>query len=176
MHLMVAVVDLFLDRTAEIVSVLDIVRNKIKELQVYKPPNEPRKPQLHLQEGKDYLRDFEPRSYKWFAAKVQVDNRQESDEKHKEEYKRDLERWKGIEGVKEKREALLEMTQKYKKLESALLEKDAKTGKQLYPDAVFRDINYHTRSWPDNGPKFAPTFDFKVDNLSDTTREGYIRL
>lgn len=79
-------------------------------------------------------------------------------------------------GLKEKKKAIEELLVKFEAAEIALLEKGAKTFQQLHPDIEFPKEESPHWYHPNKPEQFKTTFSFRVPDLTDDTREGYLQL
>lgn len=172
-----AIVDQYYSRYNSMESLLDIVRKKIRDLRDYKDAEAPSKPDLNVKEGVDYLAGIEPDSYQSFIAQMQLESARESDRRTNEDYEQRLKQHQERKGVTEKQEALEALAVKYEKLEEILLNKGAKTFKELHPDIASAYQEYQQYSHPEQ--KKVPwelSFNFSVHDLTDESREAYIKL
>ena len=165
-------------------SLLDTVRNKITDLRSHarshQNSGEPSKPHLKLKEGVDYMEGIEHGSYKQFVAQIQLEAAAKGDKQAKEEYEKQVkshnERTENP-GWKEKGEAIEAMAKSFEKLEQALLNKGAKTFKELHPDVKIEERHdWGTNYTPYEQPPFEIKYDFKVHDLEDEMRAGYLKL
>ncbi|KAF7193362.1 hypothetical protein HII31_05341 [Pseudocercospora fuligena] len=163
-------------------TLLDDVRSKIKELAEWKPSEDDTPdPPIALQPDTDYLAELQEGSYMQWSAQKQL-------EQAKKQYKRDLKnheeslkRANDKTGLAEKQAAIHAMADRFKKLEQALLSRQAKTFAELHPDVKEPDerdnYNYHYRPWKGPKPKpFKVAFSFQLGNLTDEVSERYIKL
>ncbi|KAF2192505.1 ankyrin repeat protein [Zopfia rhizophila CBS 207.26] len=158
-------------------SLLDIVRNKIKKLKNFNDEKAPSLPELKLKEGVDYLQGIEPNSYKYFIAKMQIQDTKADDQRSKEAYEERLKKYNERKGVAEKKEAVEALAAEFERIETELLNRGAKTFKELHPDKIKEQSQNNRDSYSDNNPKpWEITFDFRVHDLTDETREAYLKL
>jgi ankyrin repeat protein len=161
-------------------TLLDMVRNKIQSLNDYRDDAPPVEPEYRLQEGVDYFRGIEPGSYMDFIAKMRVEAARLSDKTEKEAYEKKMRDYIERKGVAEKQEAIKELAEKFVNVEKELLARGAKTFAELRPDVI--DTSRRA-----NGPlprhslavgsqPFKVEFDFAVHDLTEETREAYLKL
>jgi ankyrin repeat protein len=158
-------------------TLLDVVDSKINDLKNYKDEKPPKEPTYKLQEGVDYMAGIEPVSYKGFIASMQLKSARESDKQAKEGYEKSLKHWEEREGVAEKQEAINALMAKFEDVRTKLLEKDAKTFAELYPDKVVpkqtqNDYGHHHHK----SKEFGIEFDFTAHDLTDETREAHLKM
>lgn len=165
-------------------SLLDSVRNKITELRSHayshRNAGAPTKPHINLKEGLDYMEGIEPGTYKHFVAQVQLESAAKADKRAKEGYEEQVknynERTENL-GWKEKGHAIEAMAESFERLEQTLLEKGAKTFKELYPDIkTDKRHEYNSNYKPYEPPPFKIWFNFSVHDLTDETRAAYLKL
>jgi len=161
-------------------SLLDLVREKIKDLKDYRDTDAPSKPHVLLNKDVDYLSEFEEGSYKWYVAKVQVDAARRVDERNMQSYEKQLKEFNDRQGVEEKKDAVEALCNEFVSLEKTLLEKDAKTFAELHPDKIgiesFPGINpYHGYDSSPPSP-FEVKFEFKASAMTDENREAHLKL
>lgn len=158
-------------------SVLDVVRDKIKELKEYKEGYEPTKPDLRVKDDVDYLQGLERGTYKYFIAQVQLDNARETDKQSLKTYEGQMKNFLERGGMSEKKEAVLAMAKEFENVEEALIQKGAKTFKELHPDVEQGQQRPPYEPYVQPPPKpFEVTFDFSAHDMTDETREGYLQL
>lgn len=165
-------------------SLLDVVRNKIKALRTalekHQKVEQPVKPRGKVRDGVDYFEGLEPGSYKHYIVQAQLDNAKYWDQHELKNYEQRLKEWKEMqesEGTQAKTEALESLLKGFGELEQTLLDKAAKTFKELYPDHKAETSRSRSFAYSNaEEESFEPTFDFSVHNLTDETRDAYLRL
>jgi ankyrin repeat protein len=169
-------------------SLLDSVRNKIKMLRKFvdsgtkddkhRNGHNKRHPPITLKDDSEYLQDHDPQSYAHWLVSVQI-------EQAKVTYQRDLkayEDWKSTrepEGTNEKAIAAKAVLLEFEELETQLLERGAKTFRELYPDVNIPENQQHQNYYnyqPDPPKPWSPVLSFRLPDLSDERRAAYVKL
>lgn len=170
-------------------TVLDQVRDSVKELQAYLKENDPASLEEDLENpliletsDDDYLKDFKPGSYKLFSARTQLQDAHsqlEEAKRNKEENDQENHRQCHRLGLEEEKCFIQELIHEYALLEEELLKLDAKTFKELHPDNS-SDTSESSRSCsPSNSSdeqKFNFNFNFRAPLLTDDVKGGYLEL
>jgi hypothetical protein len=159
-------------------SLLDIVRQKIKDLKGYRDTDSPDKPHSLLKKDTDYSSSFDQGSYRWYVAKTQTEAARRQDERNWKLYEEQLKDFNDRKGIEEKQRAVEALRNHFVSFEKALLEKDAKTFNELHPDNVdnLPGANpYPTHHEPPPRP-FEVKFEFKASTVTDENREVYVKL
>ncbi|KAF2867127.1 hypothetical protein BDV95DRAFT_528151 [Massariosphaeria phaeospora] len=160
-------------------SLLDLVRENVKTLREYED-EAPTAPRIIAKKDDDaYLEGIAPGSYKYFVARRQIRDARAVDERNKQDYEKRLQEHHERKGVEEKKEAISTLAAQFEEVELELVNKGAKTFKELYPDVEKpdHDDNYafYLRS-PNTFKSLSILFDFSVLDLTDETREAYLDL
>jgi hypothetical protein len=165
-------------QTNRMCSLLDLVRDKIQSMKNHRDDDAPNAPRILLKEGVNYLSSFNEGSYQWFVAKGQVDVAQNQDKQSMVNYGTQLKKHNEREGVEEKKHAVEALLIQFASLETTLLDKGAKTFRELYPDNLDKESpSHHSTPYKPSPPKaFEIKFDFHAHDMTDETREGYIKL
>jgi hypothetical protein len=159
-------------------SLLDIVRQKIKDLKGYRDTDRPDKPHDLLKKNADYSSSFDEGSYRWYVAKTQTETARSQDERNWKQYEEQLKEFNDRKGIEEKQRLVETLCNQFISFEKALLEKDAKTFNELHPDNVdnLPGANpYPTHHDPPPQP-FEVKFEFKASTVTDENREAYVKL
>ena len=174
------VVDEYYMRHNTMQTLLDVVRARIDQLRSWKDSKPPTESEYKLREGVNYLEGIEPGSYKDFIARIDLDAARASDKHTKESWESQMKTYNERKGVAEKQEAVNALAAEFEQLEKDLLERGAKTFKELLPEKVIEpeDNSYHHnhRSYDYEKPPFGIEFTFQVHDLTDETREAYLKL
>lgn len=158
-------------------SVLDLVRTKIKQLSRYRDQKPPVEEDYQIKDGVDYLDGIEEGSYKEFITKIKLDEARTSDEQSKEDYEKKLKQYNERKGVAEKKDAIEELLQQFRRVENALLRKGAKTLAELHPDMVEdKKARADTPAKEQKPTAFSVEFDFCLHDLTDLSRDAYVKL
>jgi ankyrin repeat protein len=169
-------------------SLLDSVRNKIKMLRKFvdsgtkddkhRNGHNKRHPPITLKDDSEYLQDHDTQSYAHWLVSVQI-------EQAKVTYQSDLkayEDWKSTrepEGTNEKAIAAKAVLLEFEELETQLLERGAKTFRELYPDVNIPENQQHQNYYnyqPDPPKPWSPVLSFRLPDLSDERRAAYVKL
>ena len=159
-------------------SLLDCVRDKLVRLrsydgeELYSQAPTPLDP-----EDSTYLSGLEPGTYKMWTARQILKDARSRVAKEQQVHEKNKQAAKDRKGSAEKMAAVKDLIKGFEELESALLEKGAKTFKELFPDikASEQNVRLSKRERIQPAP-FKVTFSFSVPDLTDTKREGYMRL
>lgn len=164
-------------------SLLDLVRRKLEKLRNYEERNDERKFQYQSPQPLDaddstYLNKFEDGTYQmWTAQRVLKAKRQEI-EQESEQHEKRKQKAENRQGLAEKKAAMDTQMKDFEKLEHELLEKGAKMFKELFPDIKEPVQNQRTPSAtePWKPDPFEVKFTFRVPDLTEVKRNGYMRL
>lgn len=166
-------------------SLLDVVRKKITEIRVglkrCKTMNKPTKPHMKLSHDVDYLENIELGSYKHYVTQVQLDRAKLSDKFGQDNYEQKMEEWNKrheSEEVLEQIKAFESLLKKFEELEQVLLDKGAKTFKELHPDIKTEERQRYNHGYSSKGENrpFQPNLGFSVHDLTDEARDAYMQL
>ncbi|RMJ26284.1 ankyrin repeat protein [Aspergillus sp. HF37] len=156
-------------------SLLDLVRRKLAELRNYDQRRTHYRPPQPLDaDDSTYFNEFEDGTYQmWTAQRVLKDKRKkiEQESEQHEKRKQDAE---NRQGLAEKMAAVNTQMKDFEKLEHELLEKGAKTFKELFPEKEEPDQN--SAAEPGEPEPFKVKFTFKVPDLTEVKKNGYMRL
>lgn len=162
-------------------SLLDLVRQKVKELRKYDDSVELTPPEPEFEgSGEDFINAYEDGSYQQWVAVKAVQKTLQNHTNAMKSHAKSVENAKERKGIKEKREAVDKLLKEFEEVEKELVAKAAKTFVQLHPDANPRKHHSggsHRHS--DQNVKKQPwkvQFNFRVPDLTETKRDGYIRL
>ncbi|EFE42592.1 ankyrin repeat protein [Trichophyton verrucosum HKI 0517] len=156
-------------------SLLDLVDAKICLLQDYKESckNIPPTP---LQSDEVYLAEYPEGSYQLCFARERLEREKASFKRRQEEYEKAIKEAKNRKGLEEKSDAITALLQDFQALHSALVTKEAKTFKELHPDAICINCRQPRVFTPGKPGEFKIDFNFNVADLSGGRKEGYIKL
>jgi ankyrin repeat protein len=134
---------------------------------------------VRLEEDSHYLGKLTPGSYAHWSTSKQL-------QAAKLKYQEDLKQYENAvkakpnetEGWKEKLTEVKSLLVGYEYLETALLERGAKTFKELYPDMTYGQYqHYNSYDYKPDPPKpWMPKLDFNLPDLTDEQREAYVKL
>ncbi|KAK8234423.1 ankyrin repeat protein [Phyllosticta capitalensis] len=162
-------------------ALLDVVRQKLKQLRDYKPefPQEPKEPKRPFEgDGEQYIMPFKSDGYQSWTAVWQV---QTAIQRYDAAMKRKSDKPEPPQGLEEKQQAVRSLIVEFEAVEKVLLEKGAKPFYELYPDIQKPEDrgNQFGRYQHGHSPKELPfeiKFSFRVPNLTQSMTEGYIQL
>jgi hypothetical protein len=166
---------------SEMYSLLDIIRKKLSELRTHgrgaEQPGKPEEPRFNLKDGVDYLGGIEHGTYKHFVVQIQLARAEAEDKRVRENYEYQLKSFTERKGWPERIEAVEAMVKNFEELEQALVSKGAKTFTEMYPDLKVEEREPYSYGYqPYKPPPFEIKFDFSVHDLTDHTRDAYIKL
>ncbi|KAH8704467.1 hypothetical protein GQ44DRAFT_831459 [Phaeosphaeriaceae sp. PMI808] len=167
-------------------SVLDSVRNKIKDLKSFLEPESNSKdwttgytePAI-LKDDAEYLEGHIPDSYAYWSTMKQIQRARKRYEDGLEKYKNWEKEDKAEEGLQEKRAAVEVLLNEFEALETQLLERGAKTFAELHPEVKFEDNyrqNYLYKYESEPTKPWQPLLSFKLPDLTDERQAAYIKL
>ncbi|EAW09002.1 ankyrin repeat protein [Aspergillus clavatus NRRL 1] len=159
-------------------SLLDCVRQKLKDLREYKPETSNLEPPKPLeQDDEHYLSSFEQDTYQMWMARGALDAARERYKADQKAYEERLQKDQAPCGVEEKKIAVKALLEEFEILEAELIAREAKTFGEMYPDIKMNTSDRHrSSSFSIKPPQFKVTVDFKRPDLNEATREGYIQL
>ncbi|KAF2093581.1 ankyrin repeat protein [Rhizodiscina lignyota] len=178
-------------------SALDLVQEKLKTLrEAYKAhadgnrfrnenagrfSNEPKKPEP-LEQDDYYVSSIPEGSYQRWAATEQLQRAKALYDSEMKMYADRIKEKSERKGMKEKMAMVANMINEMESLEKQLLEKGAKTFKELHPNLTTSQPNNQQSTFNSlgfsgvNAQKFGIKFSFQVPDLSSATRQAYIEI
>ncbi|ORY09194.1 ankyrin repeat protein [Clohesyomyces aquaticus] len=172
-----SMVDTWYQRYNKMASLLDIVQDKIKSLKDFNDDSAPVRPNPLVKPGVDHVEGIEPDSYKDFVANRLVKAAQKSDESAAKSYADRMKEYNERKGVAEKKKAVQALAEQFVAVEEDLIKRGAKTFVDLHPDVTKEKPETNSYSYQPSTPKSLEIqFDFVVHDLTDETREGYLKL
>lgn len=160
-------------------SLLDCIQEKIKGLRAYKGEKADSTPPRPLDPDDNYyLAGIPDGTYAMWYAQQQVKEARNQYENALKEHEKAVNEAKNRPGVDRKFAAVNELIQKFEKLEAILREKGGKNFAELYPDIEGPQENNDPEDEGDDLRKdrFKVVLSFKVPDLTDTKRDGYLKL
>ncbi|KAI0199190.1 ankyrin repeat protein [Astrocystis sublimbata] len=175
-------------------SALDLVKTLLRELRNYEGEPALTAPKNELFENNDsdplsntneprgaseFLSQFETGTYKHWLVSADIESKIAGHKQAMETFKRESEQGNASKGLAEKKEAIQDIVSQLEKVKAALLEKGAKTFKELYPDI---ECMPGTPDASNEKPPQAPTtyslsFTFQgVKDLTANRNEAYLQL
>ncbi|KAF9895110.1 Ankyrin repeat domain-containing protein 60 [Aspergillus nanangensis] len=161
-------------------SLLDIVEDKIKELGSFKGELVPRAPPPFKADD-HYFDGLEEGTYRMWNAKHHLQSAKRKHRARVQHYEKRLEELRQTDTVVQaKLNAMLELRREFEKLKASLLEKGAKTFKELYPNPdppKEKPSEPQVRATEISARKrLMPSFLFLIPDMTDTKKEGYLKL
>jgi ankyrin repeat protein len=160
-------------------TLIEIVRKKLHELRKFKGEKQPGSPPMPLKDDDHYLSNLEPGTYRHWAASTNLKNARIDYERQLETHQKGVKKLKQeVPGLKEQQAAISEIVNSFEMVERKLLQREAKTFKQLHPDIADPDQSQNTHhSYEPSKPKpFEVTFSFAIGELTDGLKELYLQL
>ncbi|RYC64850.1 hypothetical protein CHU98_g1360 [Xylaria longipes] len=171
---------------------LDVVRNLARELRKYKGEPVPVKSQNNLfgygnsnqlstteepRKATKFLSQFPTGTYKHWLVSVDIEAKIEGHKKNLETLKKEEKRIASLKGLAEKKEAIQDVISQLEKVENALLEKGAKTFKELYPEIEFMPQSQDDGNEKQLQTDYSLSFTFKgVKDLTSNRNDAYLQL
>ncbi|GAW12320.1 hypothetical protein ANO14919_016850 [Xylariales sp. No.14919] len=127
--------------------------------------------------GAEFLSRFSKGTYQHWLISVNIEERITGHEKNLGSLQKEEERIASLKGLTEKKEAIQDVISQLEKVESALLEKGAKTFKELHPDieSMTRTQNKEDKSKPQ--PDYDLLLNFNgVKDLTSHRKDAYLQL
>ena len=163
-------------------TLLDLVQNKVKQLREWKYEKPKCLPPHPLKDDNEYLSKYPVGSYQFWSAGKQLKWAKETYNREWESHVQEARRISDDEetGVEEKQAAIYDMLDQFRKLETLLKQRSAKSFKELHPEVGEREVQrQHSYGCYEPSPTepFEVKFDFNTpDNDIDEVRERYVRL
>lgn len=160
-------------------SLLDCVQDKIRSLRAYKGEKAESMPPRPLDPNDNsYLAGIPDGPYPAWHAQQQVKEARNQYETSLNKHEMAIDKAKNRPGVDRKFAAVHELAQKFEKVEVILREKGGKNFTELYPDIKGPQEDEDSDNDEDDLRKdrFKVTFSFKVPDLTDIRRDGYLKL
>lgn len=126
-----------------------------------------------------YLSEFQFGSYKLFTAKDLLRTVRKTNREAEEQAKKDEVVPADPPGLVEKKAFIAELIRDYEKLEFILLQKDAKTWDELYPQQKFPlafPVHVSTENTQPTAKPWKVSFHFNAPAITDNARDGYLQL
>ncbi|KAE8375542.1 ankyrin repeat-containing domain protein [Aspergillus bertholletiae] len=158
-------------------SLLDCVRDKIKDLRQYQGERVGLTAPQPLEPDSFYLENFEPNTYQLWTAERELSKEKNSYNKRLKAYEEGIKDAQNRKGVESKLHSIQDLAEQFEKLEIALSEQGAKTFKELFPNLQTLDDESQSSSPSrDRDDPFKVEFTFKTSDLTDEKKGGYIKL
>lgn len=160
-------------------SLLECVREKLNSLRGYKGENVYSSPPRPLEpEDSVYLQGIEEGTYAMWSAKEQVKDARDEYARALKAHQQRVSDTKNRKGTGLKIAAINDLIKKFEELEAALLEKGAKTLLELHPDieGPQEDEEKEDKEEELKKDRWKVTFSFKVPDLTDVRKNGYLKL
>lgn len=158
-------------------SLLDCVREHLKSLREYKGENLCSIPPEPLnQDDGFYLKGLEDGTYQLWTAKRALKRAREQYDNQKRAHERRVAEAKTRKGLNEKKAAVEALTRDFERLEADLRKRGAKTFSELFPEIQQPNNSQQNEYQPPKPQPFKLSYTFRVPDLTDVRREGYMRL
>ncbi|KAJ5164427.1 uncharacterized protein N7500_006257 [Penicillium coprophilum] len=165
-------------------TVLDVMRQTLKTLREFLVERKDRYYYHSIVTPLDpndetYLSEFQSGSYKRFTAKDLLRNVRKANREAEKEANNYQNNPADPPGLVEKKAFIAELIHDYEKLESVLLQKDAKTWDELYPPQnvpVNLPAQFYTEQTQQATKPWEIEFKFNVPAITDNVRDGYLQL
>lgn len=163
-------------------TLLDAVRERSESLKQWKFKSKAPKPPIPMkQSDAEYLAEYKEGTYAYYTAKRKVESGRASYQADLERYEEDVkEKEKDKQNAEAKREAINGLISEFEDLEKTLLDKGAKSFYELHPEVEEpRDDSPRRRrshNYDIEPVEFAVYIDFQLGDLTNETREMYLRL
>ncbi|KAK3372674.1 hypothetical protein B0H63DRAFT_564053 [Podospora didyma] len=164
-------------------TVLDVVRTHMENLRKYSGEKFPGGAKPELQEGMDeYLSGLDEGSHLYWLASEDVKTKKERHEEAIKKYEKEVKQFEELKGLAEKKQAIQEALEGMEEIEAFLMEKGAKTFKELHPDIetqARQNNHYHPHSKADDDAKKPYKYTLKLNGTTDVTekrRKAYEEL
>ncbi|KAJ6102464.1 hypothetical protein N7486_004891 [Penicillium sp. IBT 16267x] len=170
-------------RETKYMTVLTCVRNSLNskrkflrgDKEVHRPFMPWDRPTVFEKDDESYLAEYPPSSYQRFFATHQLKHAREERRRYDERPENQMTAI-AEPGLSEKKEAVARLIHEYELLEKELLARGAKTVKELHPDLIKPPIHKMPTVQDQAGNIFKIDFKFKTHVLTDTAREGHLKL
>lgn len=158
-------------------ALLDYVRRKLYRLRSYKGENLNTQPPKALEPDDDvYLGGLRDGTYEMWAARLVLKATRMRFEKQAKCYEKAKKEAESRAGLKEKMNAVNALVKDFEKLEQDLLERGAKTFKELFPH-IKDEPDQQKRTFEQEEPApFKIKYTFRAPGLTDIKEKGYMRL
>ncbi|KAF7594363.1 hypothetical protein BBP40_009344 [Aspergillus hancockii] len=158
-------------------SLLDCVRDKIQQLSQYKGEVLGSTAPRPLESDSFYLNGLKESTYQMWTAKRALEKARKRYKDDQREHDGRVTEFQNRKGVESKMCAVKDLVEQFQKLETVLLDKGAKTFRELFPDFQTPPVEESTalprRELFDS---FKVYFTFNVPDLTEEKKDGYLRL
>ena len=166
----------------ELMSLLDIVQDKLRQLRQQSAEKETMlEPPAPLEPDDVYLQGLHKGTYRYWVAKKDLVQARSLHQFQMKSYHDSLKEPETPQGTNEKKAAGRKLLAEYEALEKALLAREAKTFKQMYPDnQAEENISRHEdatqRMQDETNVPYSTVHKFLVPHLTQAKIDGYHRL
>ncbi|PYH91092.1 ankyrin repeat protein [Aspergillus ellipticus CBS 707.79] len=158
-------------------SLLDCVRNKLKELRRYRGERISSSPPLPLVQADRCLDGLGAGTYQMWTAERALHEAKMQYESSQKRYEKDVHDTQNRKGLERKLSAVKALAEDYERLETILLEKGAKSFYELFPFCTKPERGGRNSGSEGAKPEpFTVKFDFGVPDLNNTKRKAYLGL
>jgi ankyrin repeat protein len=170
-------------RGGELKSLLDVVRDKIKQLNEYKGDKKTTlDPPAALEQDDVYLEGLQKGTYRHWLATHDLQQARSLQRLQMKWYQDTLKEPEALEGANKKAIAVMEMLVEYETIEKTILAKGAKTFKEMYPDiketGPYRPsyLSPGLKAYSDLKEPYKTNHKFFVPDLTPIKIDGYFQL
>ncbi len=157
-------------------TILDVIQGKLQGLRNYKGERDDDHPPEELKNDEAYLEGLVKGSYKYWTAEKDLGEARTRYRRELEDYQKRCEKRKNVEGLREKKEAIQELIAELESAQQVLLDRGAKTFRELHPDIETPKPEESHHHYQSKRESFKIAFSFQISDLTDDSREGYLQL
>ncbi|KAF2233250.1 ankyrin repeat protein [Viridothelium virens] len=158
-------------------SLLDLVEEKLKQLYRYKGEDLPSPPsRVFWNDESAYFQGLEEGTYKFWAVRTRFDALKRRYRESLKSFEKTLKEAQARKGLEEKLSAIRALVAGFEEVKNELEDHGAKKFSELHPgiNAPQNEDNEPERS--SKSDEFKVEFDFDVPDLTDETKEAYLRI
>ncbi|KAK3059629.1 hypothetical protein LTS18_010399, partial [Coniosporium uncinatum] len=154
---------------------------KIEALEKYSPENDrciPEAP-LALKADHEYLAGLQQDTYQYWVAQMQLDKEKKSYNCRLATHLEKAGKSKIKEGLEEKMEAIKDLVEQFREVELALVERGAKSFKELHPDVeepTQQPYGWNHTYGPQSPEPFEVSWTFQTGDLTDARKNAYQKI
>ena len=161
-------------------SLLDVIRQRIEQLDEYSAEELNVLPPLELEDDDFYLNGLQDGSYRHWVALISLEEAKKQYQRERVLYTDELHKQETRKGLQEKKDTIKQLIKGFKEAEADVVRSGGKTFKELHPDINCRsnqDRNqYNHRHFRRQPIKFEVCFNFSQGYLTPEKRAVYCRL
>ncbi|KAF9876431.1 ankyrin repeat protein [Colletotrichum karsti] len=159
-------------------SILDLVRDQLKNLREYKGEKLTNKKPTLPTAMDEHLQQFKEGTYQHWMVSKAIELRKWSYKRDLREYEKEKKKHAEMKGAPEKLEAIKDVISSLEAVEKAIIAKGGKTFKELYPDIKGPDNHSPNRSLSEEKTdEFEHNISFKgVTDVTEARKDAYLEL